>query len=61
MNSANSEHLRVQLLAYTLWQKRGSPLGSPNADWFTAEEILGIRQLKPTLPLFAFGIERWTG
>ncbi|MGA9973298.1 MAG: DUF2934 domain-containing protein [Candidatus Sulfotelmatobacter sp.] len=33
-------HELVQELAYRHWQKRGSPLGSPEIDWFTAEKAL---------------------
>ncbi len=36
--------------AYRLWQERGSPEGSPEADWFRAEqEILG-EMAKPAVP-----------
>jgi len=28
-------------LAYQLWQERGSPIGSPEEDWYRAEELLG--------------------
>jgi hypothetical protein len=28
----------VQKLAYQHWEKRGSPLGSPEIDWFAAEK-----------------------
>jgi hypothetical protein len=28
--------------AYELWQERGSPIGSPEADWFRAVEELKI-------------------
>ncbi len=31
-------------LAYTLWIQRGSPIGSPEDDWFRAEEELSQRQ-----------------
>jgi len=31
-------HELVQTLAYQLWEKRGSPLGSPETDWFAAEK-----------------------
>ena len=31
-------HELVQKLAYQLWEKRGSPLGSPETDWFAAEK-----------------------
>lgn len=30
----------IRLKAYHLWQERGSPLGSPEVDWFRAEEEL---------------------
>jgi peptide-methionine (R)-S-oxide reductase len=51
---------RVQGLAHQLWQERGSPLGSPDLDWFQAEELLGVRPSVSALPLFALGIERRT-
>jgi len=31
---------QIAKLAYTLWQQRGSPEGSPEEDWFRAEEKL---------------------
>jgi Protein of unknown function (DUF2934) len=30
----------VARLAYALWQQRGCPIGSPEFDWFAAEETL---------------------
>jgi hypothetical protein len=33
-------HERVQKLAYQHWEKRGSPLGSPEIDWFAAERAM---------------------
>ena len=27
-------------LAYTLWESRGCPIGSPEEDWFKAEQAL---------------------
>jgi hypothetical protein len=30
----------VEALAYQHWEKRGRPLGSPEIDWFAAEEAL---------------------
>lgn len=54
----------IQLLAYWLWQRRGSPSGSPDRDWFMAEALLR-RQYKrlervPATPLFACGLEKRT-
>jgi hypothetical protein len=36
---------KVQALAYELWLKRGSPIGSPEVDWALAEKMLGFNQL----------------
>ena len=33
-------HELVQTLAYQLWEQRGSPLGSPELDWFAAEKTV---------------------
>ena len=30
------EAREVQHIAYRLWQERGSPIGSPDEDWFRA-------------------------
>jgi hypothetical protein len=30
----------VAELAYRLWQERGCPVGSPDEDWYRAQEIL---------------------
>ena len=55
-------HKRLQLLAYWFWQKRGSPIGSPEEDWCQAEALLG-----PDLPLppearpSAFSLEPYEG
>jgi hypothetical protein len=33
-------HELVQKLAYQHWEERGSPLGSPEIDWFAAEKAV---------------------
>jgi len=33
-------HEEIALRAYSLWEKRGSPIGSPDEDWFRAEQEL---------------------
>jgi hypothetical protein len=33
-------HEEIALRAYSLWEKRGSPIGSPDEDWFCAEQEL---------------------
>jgi hypothetical protein len=30
----------VEQLAYKLWEQRGRPLGSPDIDWFAAEQAV---------------------
>jgi hypothetical protein len=37
----SERHNKVRLAAYYLWQARGCPLGTPELDWFRAEEQLG--------------------
>jgi hypothetical protein len=39
-STSSPEHEQVAVLAYALWQKRGSPEGSPDEDWFQAEREL---------------------
>lgn len=36
----------VAELAYELWQARGCPDGSPEVDWFRAEQELQSREMK---------------
>lgn len=33
-------HEFVAKLAYQLWEKRGRPIGSPEVDWFAAEQAV---------------------
>jgi Protein of unknown function (DUF2934) len=35
-----SRHEFVEKLAYELWVERGRPLGSPEVDWFAAEQAV---------------------
>jgi hypothetical protein len=43
----------TQRLAYQLWLERGCPVGSPEQDWFRAEEELGREG--PQIALGAYG------
>lgn len=36
----SDRHQAIQLAAYYLWQNRGCPFGTPEVDWFQAEEQL---------------------
>jgi hypothetical protein len=33
-------HEFVAKLAYTFWENRGRPFGSPDVDWFAAEQAM---------------------
>ena len=46
-------------LAYELWERRGSPVGSPELDWFAAEKALASAQGDPKLdfPLYGIALE----
>ena len=44
--SAPLEHKKIARLAYSYWEGRGCPDGSPEQDWFRAEEELRRRQAK---------------
>jgi hypothetical protein len=35
-----NRHEFIAKLAYTLWEQRGRPFGSPEADWFAAEQAV---------------------
>ena len=35
-----NRHEFVARLAYKLWTQRGCPLGSPDVDWFAAEQAV---------------------
>ena len=35
---AESLHEQIVALAHALWRERGCPEGSPEEDWFTAEQ-----------------------
>jgi hypothetical protein len=37
---SNAQHEQIEKLAYRLWEERGRLLGSPDEDWFRAEQEL---------------------
>ena len=39
-SSSTAETNDISMLAYALWQQRGSPYGSPEIDWIEAESQL---------------------
>ncbi|PYT22286.1 MAG: hypothetical protein DMG58_30430 [Acidobacteria bacterium] len=38
-------HEEIARLAYNFWEARGRPLGSPEEDWFAAEQDLLMERL----------------
>jgi hypothetical protein len=38
IGQADSKHEEIALLAYQNWQRRGRPIGTPEEDWFSAED-----------------------
>ncbi len=37
------DHKAIAILAYQFWQERGCPNGSPEVDWYRAEQILSVK------------------
>lgn len=35
-----ADHHTIAELAFSLWQERGCPYGSPEEDWFRAEQLV---------------------
>lgn len=42
LSAATTLQEQIAALAYSLWQTRGCPEGTPDEDWYSAEEILRI-------------------
>jgi hypothetical protein len=53
---AADAHELTAKLAYEFWEQRGRPFGSPEVDWFSAEEALAPAQRDPNLDLPLYGI-----
>ena len=45
---SNEHHEQVEMRAYELWEERGRPLGSPEDDWFLAEQEVMQRSEWPS-------------
>ena len=44
---ASALYEAIALRAYHLWQERGSPIGSPEEDWFRAEQEIFSQSAQP--------------
>ena len=49
--STTPPHRHIELLAYKLWVDRGAPFGTPDVDWFRAEDELKRTAAESDLPL----------
>jgi hypothetical protein len=47
-NESSPTHEEITALAYSLWEVRGCPEGSPEEDWFNAERALKEQQSAST-------------
>ena len=55
---SNTQHEQIAKLAYRLWEERGAPLGSPDDDWFRAEQEFIQRSDSPSrLPFSSLMME----
>jgi Protein of unknown function (DUF2934) len=55
---SNAQHEQIAKLAYRLWEERGRPLGSPDDDWFRAEQEFIQRSDSPSrLPFSSIMME----
>ena len=55
---SNEQREQIEKLAYQLWVRRGRPLGSPDDDWFRAEQELMQRSQWPSrLPFSSLTME----
>lgn len=51
---SSAQHEEIEKLAYRLWEERGKPLGSPDADWLRAEQELIQRSHWPLRLPFSY-------
>ena len=52
-------HGEVAVHAYSLWEKRGRPIGSPEVDWFGAESYLSLLERGGQVPEFREYVDAW--
>lgn len=49
LTAPNVDHDAIVAFAYELWLGRGGPIGTPEVDWFRAEELLRSRAESPAV------------
>jgi len=48
MESESQQHEITRLAAFFLWEQRGCPFGTPEVDWFRAEEEMRAQTEQPS-------------
>ena len=54
---SNAQHEQIEKLAYRLWEERGGPLGSPDEDWYRAEQELQRLDSPSQMPFSSLMLE----
>jgi len=54
-------HDEIAKLAYEFWQRRGHPFGSPEIDWYAAENTLAVRYSQEQSPFLGVPFESEEG
>ena len=53
-----AEHQEIEKRAYRLWEERGRPMGTPEADWFRAKrELIQHWDTQSALPISSLMLE----
>ena len=53
-------YVLIAIQAYRYWEERGRPIGSPEVDWFQAEQELRLSLDSQSLPLSSLSMEAVT-
>jgi hypothetical protein len=48
VQSESQQHEVTRLAAFLLWKQRGCPIGTPEEDWFRAEEQMREQSERPS-------------
>jgi len=54
---SNARREEIEKLAYRLWEERGAPLGSPDDDWYRAEQELQRLDSPSQMPFSSLMLE----
>lgn len=57
MPDPDIDHLRIEKLAYQLWQERGCPGGSADEDWRNAEQRLHLEHSSDPRLMYSLNLE----